>query len=82
MVLFTASNGVPVNVSLGLPGYEDKLTAWVRSVALANGHSVRVCSAEDFVIHTCVAGRPIGLRDVERIIARRQDQTHVMYVRC
>jgi len=45
------------------------------------GQSVRVCSAEDLVIHKSVAGRPQDLRDIEGIIYRQGDRLDAGYIR-
>ena len=53
----TVPGGSEADVSLGLPGYEEEVIA--RSVAydLGGARTVRVCSAEDLVIHKALAGR-------------------------
>lgn len=81
VLLLTASNGVPVDVSLALPGYEDDVMARARTVTLTPGVEVRVCSPEDLVIHKCVAGRPNDLRDVEGVVARQRSSLEVAYIR-
>jgi hypothetical protein len=81
ILLLRASNGVPVDVSLALPGYEDEVMTRASVIALAPGMEVRVCSPEDLVIHKCVAGRANDLRDVEGIVARQRARLDVSYIR-
>lgn len=57
--------GSEADLSLELPGYEEHVIA--RSVAydLGDGREVRLCSAEDLVIHKALAGRPQDVLDIE-----------------
>ncbi len=81
VLLLHASNGVPVDVSLGLPGYEDEMISRAKSVSLTPSIEVRVCSPEDLLIHKAVAGRPIDILDLEGVIARRHGGLDVPYIR-
>lgn len=56
--LAQTSEGFPVDVSLGLPGYEEEMVANAINYVTQTGESVRLCSAEDLIIHKSVAGRP------------------------
>lgn len=73
--------GSEANLSLGLPGYEEHVVA--RSVAydLGDGREVRLCSAEDLIIHKALAGRPQDVLDIEGIVARQGAALDVAYVR-
>lgn len=77
----TVPGGSEADVSLGLPGYEEEVIA--RSVAydLGGDRAVRVCSAEDLVIHKALAGRVQDLLDIEGIVARQGKALDVAYVR-
>lgn len=81
MVLIRASNGCPVDISLALPGYEDAVMCRAVDYELEPGKVIRLCSAEDLIIHKTVAGRPQDLRDIEGVIARRHSSLDVAYVR-
>lgn len=81
MILTQASNGRNVDISLGLAGYTDELIHRAVDYKLARGKVVRVCSAEDLVIHKCVAGRPQDLRDIEGVIAQQGEQLEIAYIR-
>jgi len=54
MMLVTANNGVEVDVSLALPGYEDELFRRAVDFEIEPGKSIRLCSAEDLIIHKAV----------------------------
>ncbi|MFQ6101737.1 MAG: nucleotidyl transferase AbiEii/AbiGii toxin family protein [Anaerolineae bacterium] len=71
VLLVRASNGVSLDISLGLPGYEEEVMARAVDWELEPGKVVRLCAAEDLIIHKAVAGRPQDLRDIEGIIYRQ-----------
>ncbi len=81
VILLTASNGCPVDISLGLPGYEDEVMGRVVEFELEPGQAIRVCSAEDLIIHKAIAGRPQDVRDVEGIVYRQRDALDVVIIR-
>lgn len=81
VILITASNGCPVDISLGLPGYEDEVMQRAVEFDLELGKTIRVCSAEDLIIHKAIAGRPQDVRDVEGIVYRQRDQLDVAIIR-
>jgi len=45
------------------------------------GKSIRICSAEDLIIHKAVAGRPQDIRDIEGIVYRQRDALDASYIR-
>jgi len=73
--------GSEADVSLGLPGYEEEVIARAVTYALGDGREVKLCSAEDLVIHKILAGRPQDMLDVEGIVARQARTLDVAYVR-
>lgn len=81
MVLITASNGVQVDISLALPGYEDDLFARAVDYEIEPGKAIRLCSAEDLIIHKAVAGRPQDVIDIQGVVYRQGKQLDVGYVR-
>jgi predicted nucleotidyltransferase len=81
VLLVAASNGVPVDVSLGLPGYEEDVIARSVLVEIAPGQAVRVCSPEDLVIHKAVAGRMQDRLDLEMLLLRRKGRLDLGYIR-
>lgn len=81
VILITASNGCPVDISLGLPGYEEEVMQRVVEFELEPGKAIRVCSAEDLIIHKAIAGRPQDVRDVEGIVYRQRDKLDAATIR-
>ncbi len=59
-----ASNGCEIDFSFGVPGYEESMLARSVSFEPAKGIQIRICSAEDLIIHKAVAGRPHDLQDI------------------
>lgn len=83
VILVRATNGCNVDISLALPGYEDELMRRAVSYEVVPGKTVRLCSAEDLIIHKAVAGRPQDVRDIEGVVYRQRDQLDVRYIwRC
>ena len=81
VILVTASNGCPADISLGLPGYEEEVMQRASEVELEPGKAIRICSAEDLIIHKAVAGRPQDVRDIEGIIYRQRKALDVAAIR-
>lgn len=81
MILVTAGNGVEVDISLALPGYEDQLFARAVDYAIEPGKSIQLCSAEDLIVHKAVAGRPQDLSDIQGIVFRQGATLDVTYIR-
>lgn len=81
VILIRASNGCPVDISMGLPGYEDQVMERAVEVELEPGKAVRFCSAEDLIIHKAIAGRPQDVRDVEGIVYRQGASLDARYIR-
>lgn len=81
VILVRASNDTPLDISLGLPGYEDQVVERAVAYELAPGKLVRICSAEDLIIHKAVASRPQDIRDIEGVIYRQGGQLDATYIR-
>lgn len=81
VILVKASNDIPLDISLGLPGYEDQVVERAIWYELAPGKQIRVCSAEDLIIHKAVASRPQDIRDIEGVIFRQKNHLDATYIR-
>ena len=81
MILVTASNGVEVDISLALLGYEDEMFNRAISYELEAGKNIRLCSPEDLIIHKAVAGRPQDIIDIQGIIYRQGNKLDLSYIR-
>lgn len=82
VVLIRASNGCDVDISLGVPGYEEDLIRRAVDYEVAPGRTIRLCSPEDLIIHKAVAGRPQDLMDITGVVHRQGERLNVAYIRC
>lgn len=73
--------GSEADISLGLPGYEEEVIARAVAYDLGEGRQVRLCSAEDLIIHKALAGRPQDVLDIEGVVARQGKALDLPYVR-
>lgn len=73
--------GSEADLSLGLPGYEEHVIARAVPCDLGDGREVRLCSAEDLIIHKALAGRAQDVLDLEGIVARQGVALDIAYVR-
>jgi len=78
--LVKSSDGYEIDISLGIPGYEEEL---IKRAVMCDLKvcKVNICSAEDLIIHKAVAGRPQDCADIKGIILRRGDLLDVDYIR-
>jgi len=72
VLLVRTGEGVPVDISLGIPGYEEEALGRAQPLELPSGAVIRILGPEDLVIHKCVAGRPRDVEDVEAILIRQR----------
>jgi predicted nucleotidyltransferase len=63
--------GVGVDVALGALPFEERTVERSRVMMLSDGASIRVCCAEDLVVHKVFAGRDRDWTDIEGILARQ-----------
>lgn len=81
VLLLTASNGVPLDISLAALPFEeevmDRASRWRR----VGNVWLTTCSAEDLVIYKLVAARPQDLVDVTRIVERQGRRLDVARIR-
>ncbi len=73
--------GSEADIGLGLPGYEEHVIDRAVPFDLGEGREVRLCAAEDLVIHKALAGRPQDLLDIEGVVARQGKALDVAYIR-
>lgn len=81
VLLVNTSAGYPVDISFGLPGYEEQVISRAIEHRLAPRKSVRLCSAEDLIIHKAIAGRVQDIQDIEGVIARQGNRLDTAYIR-
>jgi predicted nucleotidyltransferase len=81
VLLISDATGTPVDISLGIPGYEEEVVSRAVDVALPGKRSIRIISAEDLIIHKCLAGRPRDQEDIEGILERQRLSVDMGYIR-
>lgn len=72
--------GIDIDISLGIPGYEEEVMKRAVKFKLGNRNYIKICSAEDLIIHKLIAGRPQDLYDVEGIIIRQERTLDKNYI--
>lgn len=72
---------VDVDVAIALRGYEDSLFERAQSYEVEPGKQLKICSAEDLIIHKALAGRPQDLADIQGVIDRQGDGLDARYIR-
>ncbi|NOZ67707.1 MAG: nucleotidyl transferase AbiEii/AbiGii toxin family protein [Deferribacteres bacterium] len=78
--LVKSKSGYEIDISLGIPGYEEEVIRRTVECELDRNRTVNICSAEDLIIHKAVAGRPQDLSDIEGIILRQGRKLDVEYI--
>jgi hypothetical protein len=79
VIPLTSSQGVDLDISFGLPGYEETVLDRSVEVVIA-GEAFPICSAEDLIIHKMVAGRPQDISDVQGVLLRQEYTLDFEYV--
>jgi len=72
VVLIQTDQGVPIDISLGIPGYEEEALKRAVQVNFPEVGMLRLIGPEDMIIHKCVAGRPRDLEDVMGILIQNR----------
>lgn len=80
ILLVTAPNGVPVDISLAALPFEEKAIQRATLFEFAEGCWLRTCSAEDLLVLKLFAHRPQDLVDVESVAALRASSLDWDYV--
>ncbi|MEO0155845.1 MAG: nucleotidyl transferase AbiEii/AbiGii toxin family protein [candidate division WOR-3 bacterium] len=70
-----------IDISLGIPGYEDIIMKRAVNLELEKGYIIRICSAEDLIIQKAIASRARDIEDIEGIILRQGKKLNIRYIR-
>lgn len=70
-VVLLETDTVPVDVALGAMPFEERAVRRATPWRLADGASIRTCSAEDLVVFKTFAGRDQDWLDVEGVVRRQ-----------
>lgn len=71
VVLLRSDNGTPVDVALGALPFEERSVGRAVPFDIGDGSSLRVCRAEDLIVHKVFAGRDRDWVDVEGTAIRQ-----------
>jgi len=81
MILIKTASGIDVDISLGMPGYEEEMFSRAVEIEIRSGISLKISSPEDLIIQKAIAGRPQDASDMESIVIRQGNELDVSYVR-
>jgi len=81
VLLVRAKDGTPIDISLGIPGYEEGVMKRAITVPMPKKRKIKLIGAADLIIHKCVAGRPRDLEDVENILVHQKLRLHFTLIR-
>ena len=81
VLLIRMTNGCDVDLSLGIPGYEEKVIKRAVDYGIGHSRTIKFASAEDLIIHKAVAGRPQDCSDIEGIILRQGKRLDATYIK-
>ena len=70
VLLLRASNGIPLDISLGALPFEEKAVSGTSLQELTPGVKLRLCSPAALVVFKVFAGRPQDWLDVEGIVVK------------
>ncbi|MFZ4856193.1 MAG: nucleotidyl transferase AbiEii/AbiGii toxin family protein [Desulfuromonadaceae bacterium] len=79
VIPLTSLQGVDLDISFGLPGYEETVLERSEEVVIA-GVTFPICSAEDLIIHKMVAGRPQDISDIQGVLLRQEGKLDFKYI--
>jgi len=71
VLLLEATNGVPLDVSLGAMPFEERAVERSSGFAIGEGKALRTCSAEDLIVFKAFAGRDKDWLDIEGVALRQ-----------
>lgn len=81
VLLLMTDRGIPIDLTLGIPGYEDEVMRRAVAADWLGSRPVPVIGCEDLIIHKCVAGRPRDWEDVRGILERQRGRVDLGYIR-
>ena len=81
VLLLTASNGVGLDLALGISSFEATTVDRSSLYEFDRGFVFPTCSAEDLLVHKCFAGRDRDLADAEQVVVRNRTTLDFNYIR-
>jgi Nucleotidyl transferase AbiEii toxin, Type IV TA system len=79
--LVKSRNGCDIDISLGIPGYEEMVMQRSIPWEIAEGKHCYLCSAEDLIIHKIISYRFQDYYDIEGILIRQGSKLNLEYLR-
>ena len=79
VLLLKHPNGVPMDVALGAIPFEENSVERSSLWKCSPDCTLRICSAEDLIVHKAFAGRPIDWIDIESVL-RRQEKLDIALI--
>jgi len=77
VVLVRASNGVGLDVALGAFDFEVRCAQRAFEWKLEEGQKLRICTAEDLIVHKAFAGRDQDWADIRGVLLRQSNTLNV-----
>jgi len=81
VLLLAASNGVGLDLALGITSFEATTVDRSSLYEFGPGFVFPTCSAEDLLVHKCFAGRERDLADAEQVLIRNRKTLDFNYIR-
>lgn len=81
VLLVQTSTSYPVDISFGLPGYEEMMIDRAVEQETSPGKKVQFCSPEDLIINKAIAGRVQDMLDIQSVIMRHENGLDLAYIR-
>jgi hypothetical protein len=81
VLLLAASNGVGLDLALGITSFEATTVERSSLYEFGSGFVFPTCSAEDLLVHKCFAGRERDLADAEQVLIRNRKILDFNYIR-
>lgn len=79
-VLLIEAAGVPVDMGIGLTGFEAASVARATMEKIGDQIEVPVCTAEDLIIHKVLAARAGDLEDIRHVLVKNQRALDEKYI--
>jgi hypothetical protein len=77
VLLLWSTEGVGIDIGLGALPFEERSIQRSKICLLAPGHSLRVCCAEDLIVHKAFAARDQDWADVDMILLRQGNSLNI-----
>lgn len=77
VLLLSASNGVPLDIALGAMPFEERSIQRATDFEVEPEIHLRICSAEDLIVHKAFAGRDRDWADISAIASRQGKRLNI-----